>query len=91
MLKSQSARYKVIVRESKVPKMSLLRAPARHNGLKGGRFSAPPPFVGFLSQKLFRLVLKSRILSFQSILPCRGSQKLHFRDLGLTNNYFVFF
>ena len=45
---------------------------------------APPPFVGLLSHKLFRLVLKSRICSFQSILACRGSQKLHLGDLGLT-------
>ena len=45
---------------------------------------SPPPFVGHLSHKLFRQLLKSRIFSFQSILACRGSQKIHFGDLGLT-------
>ena len=41
--------------------------------------------VCYLSDpKLFRLVLKVSYFSFQSILACRGSQKLHFGDLGLT-------
>ena len=44
----------------------------RHLQRGAGRFSAPPPFVGLLSHKLFRLVLKSRIFSFQSFLACRG-------------------
>ena len=45
----------------------------------------PPPFVGFwLLPKFFEHLLKSRIFSFQSILACRGSQKLLFGDLGLT-------
>ena len=30
--------------------------------------------------------LRSPICSFQSILACRGSQKIHFGDLGLTQN-----
>ena len=43
-----------------------------------------PLCMFFSDLKLFRLVLKSRTFSFQSILACRGSQKLHFGDLGLT-------
>ena len=51
----------------------------------GGALATRPPFVGFFSDpKLFRQLLKSRIFSFQSLLACRGSQKLHFGDLGLT-------
>ena len=54
---------------------------------KGGRRpkAAAPLCMFFSDPKLFRLVLKSRIFSFQSILACRGSQKLHFGDLGLTS------
>ena len=44
---------------------------------KGGRGAlAPRPlFVGLLSHKLFRQLLKSRIFSFQSILACRGESE----------------
>ena len=40
----------------------------RHLQRGAGRFSAPPPFVGILSHKLFRLVLKSRIFSLTADL-----------------------
>ena len=62
----------------------------RHLQRGAGRFSAPPPFVGLLSHKLFRLVLKVSYLFFQSLLACRGSQKLHFVVLGLKHS-FIFF
>ena len=65
----------------------------RKNPTKGGgALAPPPPFVGFFSDpKLFRQLLKSRIFSFQSLLACRGSQKLHFGDLGLTQkSNFIF-
>ena len=42
---------------------------------KGGVIALP---------KFFELLLKVSYFSFQSILACRGSQKLHFGDLGLT-------
>ena len=40
----------------------------RHLQSGAGRFSAPSPFVGLLSHKLFRLVLKSRIFSLTADL-----------------------
>ena len=43
----------------------------------GARRHAAPLCRFSLSHKLIRLVLKSRIFSFQSFLACRGSQKLH--------------
>ena len=60
---------------------------------KGGRRpkAAAPLCMFFSHPKLFILVLKSRIFSFQSILACRGSQKLHFGDLGLTQTGIVIF
>ena len=53
------------------------------NGLK------PPPLCSFFcrfccSQNSSNCCLRSRIFSFQSILACRCSQKLHLGDLGLT-------
>ena len=60
---------------------------------KGGRVAegAPPPFVGILSHKLFRLVLKPRIFSFQSFLACTGSQISYLVTLDLLKNEFIFF
>ena len=52
---------------------------------KGGGALKRPPLCRFFSlPKFFEHLLKSRIFSFQSLLACRGSQKLHFGDLGLT-------
>ena len=73
-------------------------APASQNGLKGTntrlkhqseqfRVAEKPtaPLCTFLrSQNSSNCCLRSRIFSFQSILACRGSQKLHLGDLGLT-------
>ena len=70
-----------------------LKPSASQNGLKEkirdlssslNNFGPPPPFVCFALPKFFELLLKSRSFSFQSIMACRGSQKLHFGDLGLT-------
>ena len=59
---------------------------------KGGALKRPAPLCRFpLSHKLFRLVLKSRIFSFQSILACCGSEKLYFGDLELTQNLLCIF
>ena len=51
----------------------------------GGTLKRPAPLcMFFCSQNSSNCCLRSRIFSFQSILACRGSQKLHFGDLGLT-------
>ena len=73
--------------KSKVHKMYFLRASASQKGLKGKKYetlSSSSKNFERDTYKLFRLVFKSRICSFQSFLACRGSQKLHFVDLGLT-------
>ena len=64
-------------------------APASQNGLKGKNTRLKHQSEQFVRErkplsKFFELLLKSRIFSFQSILACRCSQKLHFGDLGLT-------
>ena len=51
----------------------------------GGALKRPAPLCSFFcSQNSSNCCLRSRIFPFQSILACRGSQKVHFVDLGLT-------
>ena len=56
----------------------------KHTKGGGGLRPLPPLCMFFGSQNSSNCCLRSRIFSFQSILACRGSQKLHFGDLGLT-------
>ena len=54
----------------------------------GGLLKRLAPLCRFFSsQNSSNCCLRSRILSFQSFLVCRGSQKLHFVDLGLTYTF----
>ena len=56
-----------------------------------GRFSAPPPFVGLLSHKLFRLVLKSRIFPFNPFWLAEALKNYILWTLDLLKHSFIFF
>ena len=59
---------------------------------RGGGALKRLPLCRFLSsQNSSNCCLRSRICSFQSILACRGSQKLYFGDLELTKTNTLYF
>ena len=94
MFKSKS-KTRIILKSVRGPRNVIFWfAPASQNGLKGKirDVKRPAPLCRFLLlPKFLELLLEVFFLcSFQSILACRGSRKLHFGDLGLTKNDFVF-
>ena len=85
MLNAKLKNINECLSKSEVRKIDFLRASASQKGLKGKNTRLKHQSEQFWgAQNSSNCCLRSRIFSCQSFLACRGSQKLHFVDLGLT-------